>query len=68
MARAALALTTDQLGKAARVHRNTVRNLEAGGAAVKEGSRILIKRALEDAGATFLEDDGNGSGVRVRLT
>jgi len=60
MARSALAWTTADLAKRARVGANTVRRFE-NGKPVNVSSLTLIRQALEEAGVVFL----NGDGVRL---
>lgn len=67
-ARALLAWSQEDLAEASGVSIPTVARLEAADGPV--GGRVAtveaIKTALEKAGVTFLEDDGQGTGVRAR--
>ena len=66
MARAATGLGLRDLAAIADVSPNTVSRLERG-----EELRIstieALRHALEQAGASFLADDGNGTGVRFKV-
>ena len=66
MARAALGVSLETLATDAGVHRNTIWNLEndrgsAGGAAVEK-----LRTYLESVGVIFIEENGEGPGVRLR--
>jgi transcriptional regulator with XRE-family HTH domain len=65
MARAALAWTTQELATKAGVGGNTVNRFEAGQDA-RMSSVDKIRRALEGAGVIFIEENGEGPGVRLR--
>jgi len=65
MARAALNWTVRDLAERSGVHRNTITRLEAGADA--HGPTIAaIRAALEAAGVIFVEENGEGPGVRLR--
>lgn len=66
MARAALNWTLADLARAAGVHRNTISNFETGKFAGSEDALRAIRTALESAGVLFIEQNGNGPGVRLR--
>jgi transcriptional regulator with XRE-family HTH domain len=66
MARALLNWSLDQLAEASGVHRNTISNFETGkydGDPEKLGA---IKHALESFGVIFVDENGEGSGARLR--
>ncbi len=63
MARAALNWTTNDLAKAAGIGVNTVNRFE-GGADARLSSVEKLRRALEQAGITFIAENG-GAGVRM---
>jgi transcriptional regulator with XRE-family HTH domain len=66
MARAALNWTVRDLADATGLHRNTVTNLEVGRYAGDPETLSNIKRVLEKAGVAFIDENGGGSGVRLR--
>lgn len=65
MARAALQWTTSDLGKRAGVGANTVNRFETGQDA-RVSSVDKMRAALESAGVIFVEENGEGPGVRLR--
>ena len=65
MARAALELSTSSLAHMARVGVNTVNRFETGQDA-RMSSVNAIQRALESAGVIFVEENGDGPGVRLK--
>lgn len=68
-ARALAGLDQKQLADLADVGINTVRNLEAAGAANVRGrteTLDAIVAALKSAGVIFVEENGEGQGVRLR--
>lgn len=65
MARAALGWSAQTLAKAAQVGINTVNRYERGGDA-RVSSVEKMRRALEEAGVIFIEENGGGPGVRLR--
>jgi transcriptional regulator with XRE-family HTH domain len=64
MARAALSWSTIELSQQADVGQNTVNRYETGGD-VRVSSVEKMRAALEAAGATFLDANEKGLGVRV---
>ncbi|HEY7229537.1 MAG TPA: helix-turn-helix transcriptional regulator [Pseudolabrys sp.] len=66
MARAALEWTVRDLAEAARVHRNTVSNIETGKYAGDSATLTSIELALKRAGVEFINENGGGPGVRLR--
>jgi transcriptional regulator with XRE-family HTH domain len=65
MARAALQIGVRELATAAKVSTNTITRLEKG-EALKERTVQDIRSALEAAGVIFIDQNGNGPGVRLR--
>ena len=65
MARAALKLGVRDVADAAKVSPNTVTRLEAG-LPVNNSTIAAIRAALESAGVIFVEENGEGPGVRLR--
>jgi len=65
MARAALELGIRETAARAQVAASTLQRIERG-EDVTVSRLTAVREALEAAGATFLPDDGNGPGVRVR--
>ncbi|RCS25945.1 transcriptional regulator [Phyllobacterium salinisoli] len=65
MARAALTWSTHDLAKAADVGANTVNRFETGQDA-RVSSVQKMRQAMEAAGVIFVEENGEGPGVRLR--
>jgi transcriptional regulator with XRE-family HTH domain len=65
MARAALGLGVRDLASAAKVSIDTVARFERGDE-LKERTIDALRRALEEAGVEFIEENGGGAGVRLR--
>ena len=66
MARAALNWSVRDLAEAARIHRNTVTNIETGRYAGDAATLAAIVGALKRAGVEFIDENGGGPGVRLR--
>ena len=66
MARAALNWSVRDLAEAARIHRNTVTNIETGRYAGDAATLAAIVSALKRAGVEFIDENGGGAGVRLR--
>jgi transcriptional regulator with XRE-family HTH domain len=64
--RALLDWSQQQLADAARVGVATVRQFEGSGAAPRKATVDAISRALDAAGVLFIDQNGNGAGVRLR--
>jgi len=65
-ARALLGWSQQQLAGAARVGVVTVRQLEAGATQPRSATYQVLKRALEEGGVIFVDDDHEGPGVRLK--
>jgi transcriptional regulator with XRE-family HTH domain len=65
MARAALGLGVRDLASAAKVSIDTVARFERGDE-LKERTIDALRRALEDAGIEFIDENGGGAGVRLK--
>lgn len=65
MARVATGLGLREIAAKAGVSPNTVSRLERG-EELKASTIEAIRATFEEAGVTFLDDDGRGTGVRAR--
>ncbi len=65
MARTALSLGIRELAELAQVSSNTVSRFEAG-EELKDRTVAAIRAALEKAGVIFVEENGEGPGVRLK--
>ena len=61
-----LELTQTDLAKAAGISKTAVVDFETSLSKPKASTIISIQRALEDAGIIFVEDNGEGPGLRLR--
>jgi predicted transcriptional regulator len=66
-ARGLLAWSQQDLAKEAGVGTVTVHQLEAGTSQPRRATLDVIKRAFERAGVEFIDENGGGPGVRLRL-
>lgn len=66
MARVATGLGLRDLAAIADVSPNTISRLERG-EDLRSATIEALRRALEQAGASFLDDDGHGVGVRFQV-
>lgn len=55
-----------ELSERANIHRNTITNFETGKSGGDETTLSAIRSALEAAGVIFVEENGEGPGVRLR--
>ena len=65
-ARGLLAWTQQDLANEAGVGIVTVHQLEAGASQPRRATLEVIRRAFENAGVEFIEENGSGPGVRLR--
>src|SRR4051812_40275972 len=65
-ARALLDWTQQQLADVSQVGNATIRNFESGKASPQASTLAALQRALETAGVIFVEENGEGPGVRLR--
>lgn len=65
-ARALLDWPQQQLADAAQVGIVTVRQFEGGGSRPRRPTLYVMRRAFEAAGVIFMEENGEGPGVRLR--
>lgn len=65
-ARGLIGWSQAQLAEAAKVGRATIADFEAGKRDPYERTLADLQRALESAGVIFVEENGNGPGVRMR--
>lgn len=65
MARAALVLGVRELAEMTGITANTISRIENGSDA-KQSTITAIRAALESAGVIFIDQNGNGPGVRLR--
>jgi transcriptional regulator with XRE-family HTH domain len=66
MARAAVGWGVRDLAKKAGVTANTVTRIE-NGADAKQSTMDRLQHALESAGVEFIDENGGGAGVRLRM-
>jgi transcriptional regulator with XRE-family HTH domain len=65
-ARGLLNWSQDELAKLASVSVTTLRNFERGATAPMTNNLTAIRAALESAGILFIDENGQGPGVRLR--
>ena len=65
-ARGLVELSQKQLADAAKVGVVTIRQFESGSAQPRNATAEMIRRALDAAGVIFVEENGQGPGVRLR--
>nr|WP_149576391.1 helix-turn-helix transcriptional regulator [Xanthobacter oligotrophicus] len=64
--RALLAWSQDQLAEASKVAKATIANFELGKRTPYDRTLADLRAALEAAGVLFIEQNGNGPGVRLK--
>jgi len=67
MARAALNWSVQELAEAVGVHRNTITNIEVGRYAGEPKTIEKLTHVLRKAGVEFLDENGGGPGVRLKV-
>jgi len=67
-ARALLNWSQQQLADASKAGVVTIRNFEGGKSSPINSTLEVLRRALESAGVIFVEENGEGPGVRLRKT
>nr|WP_249142187.1 transcriptional regulator [Bradyrhizobium diazoefficiens] len=67
-ARALLRWSAEELAQASALGSNTVRRAEVsqGATSLTAANDSAIRKALEDAGVEFIDENGGGAGVRLR--
>ena len=65
-ARGLLDWTQEDLAEAAHIGIATLRQFERGHAESRQATLAVLRRALEDAGVEFINENGGGPGVRHR--
>jgi transcriptional regulator with XRE-family HTH domain len=65
-ARALLDWSQQQLAEAARIGNATIRNFESGKSSPQNATLEVVRRAFESAGLIFIDENGQGPGVRLR--
>jgi transcriptional regulator with XRE-family HTH domain len=58
--------TVRDLAERSGVHRNTITNIETGKSGGDPDTLAAIRKALEKAGVIFVDENGDGPGVRLR--
>jgi transcriptional regulator with XRE-family HTH domain len=65
-ARGLLGWSQSELAGRAKLSVPTVKRFESGAVNVSDEAQTKLKRAFEDAGVIFIDENGGGSGVRFR--
>lgn len=65
-ARVLLDWTEQQLAEAARIGNATIRNFESGRSSPQNATLDVLRWAFETAGVIFIDENGQGPGVRLR--
>lgn len=66
-ARALVELSREEISNFAGVDVDTIRNFEQGVSAPDDETNRRIQHAFEESGALFIEENGGGIGVRLKL-
>lgn len=65
-ARALLDWSQQRLAEESKIGNATIRNFEGGKSTPQHATLDVLKRALTEAGVLFIDQNGNGPGVRLR--
>ncbi|WP_081274636.1 helix-turn-helix domain-containing protein [Rhizobium leguminosarum] len=65
-ARALLDWSQQQLADQSKIGNATIRNFESGKSAPQHATLDVLRRCFESAGIMFIDQNGNGPGVRLR--
>jgi transcriptional regulator with XRE-family HTH domain len=65
-ARGLIDWSQQRLAETAKVANSTIRNFENGHSSPMNATLDVLQRALEAAGVIFVEENGDGPGVRLR--
>ncbi|GLR49744.1 helix-turn-helix domain-containing protein [Shinella yambaruensis] len=65
-ARALLDWSQQQLAVQSKIGNATIRNFESGRSAPQHATLDVLRRCFETAGVIFIDQNGNGPGVRLR--
>ncbi|MGN7294694.1 helix-turn-helix domain-containing protein [Rhizobium sp. SAFR-030] len=65
-ARALLDWSQQQLADHSKIGNATIRNFESGKSAPQHATLDVLRRCFESAGIIFIDQNGNGHGVRFR--
>ena len=65
-ARSLIDWSREQLAEASKVGQRTIVDFERGAREPREITKDALRRALESAGVIFVEENGEGPGVRLR--
>lgn len=65
-ARALLDWSQQRLAEVAKIGNATIRNFEGGKSEPQTATLDVLRRALEAAGVIFIDENGEGAGVRLR--
>ncbi|PSH62955.1 transcriptional regulator [Phyllobacterium brassicacearum] len=66
--RALVEMDQAKLAEAANISRNTVVDFEKGRRTPNTNNLLALQKALETAGVVFVDENGEGPGVRLRKT
>ena len=66
MARAALDWSLEKTARKARLHRNTIHNIEVGKHGGDTATLDTLRKTFARAGVEFIEENGGGEGVRFK--
>lgn len=67
-ARALIDWSRDQLAESAKVAKRTIVDFERGARNPQQSTLTVLRTALESAGVLFIDQNGEGPGVRLKKT